>query len=108
MNILRTRALVPVRTARRAALPAYGVWIRLGFVGMSFVAGGLVELQSGNASLFTALAYLLAGGALAALSWRGAVVALKDMDAASEETAAAPAAIDGLRGFRAPATVAHA
>jgi hypothetical protein len=108
MNILRTRALLPIRTARRAALPAYGVWMRLGFVGMSFVAGGLVELQSGNASLFTALAYLLAGGALAALSWHGAVVALKDMDAASEVRAAVPAAIDGPRALPLSAKTAEA
>jgi hypothetical protein len=80
MHTLRTHSFAPMRAARNASLPAYGTSIRLGFIGMSFVAGGLLELLGRTSSPVTALAWLGAGIVLTAYSLRGAIAGLKDME----------------------------
>jgi hypothetical protein len=70
-------------TWRNAAGPgvfAFGMWLRVGFIGASAVAVGLIQLFSGEVKPLSALALTAAGLALALFSWRRARVALDAMD----------------------------
>lgn len=49
---------------------AYGLWIRIGFVGASVALAGLLMLFDAESTAATALLVLLGGAALAAMAWR--------------------------------------
>ena len=86
----------PNGPARRALL-ACGLWMRLGFVGASAAAVGVIELFGNEASPLTALVIALGGAAVAVVSWRRAHAALsKDADVPAT-TAAAPSESGGVR-----------
>ncbi|MDH5245464.1 MAG: hypothetical protein OEW98_03365 [Betaproteobacteria bacterium] len=73
----------PAPEARRKAeraLVASGLWLRIGFIGACGVAVGLIQLINGGAKPVSALALALAGGVLAATSWRRAKTVLKSAD----------------------------
>ncbi len=69
------------RKTGRAHL-ACGLWLRVGFVGASGVAAGLLQLFAGMLPPPTALALALGGGALAAFSWWRAHAILDNLDRA--------------------------
>jgi hypothetical protein len=82
--------------ARRALL-ACGLWMRLGFVGASAVAVGVIQLFGNEVSPLTALALVVGGAAVAVVGWRRAHAALsKDADVPTT-TAAAPPESGGVR-----------
>ena len=62
---------------------AFGMWLRVGFVGASAVAVGLIHLFGGEVKLLSALALTAGGLALAFFSWRRARMALDGMDDAA-------------------------
>ena len=72
------------------ALVVCGLWMRLGFVGASAVAVGVIQLFGSDASPLSAFALAAAGAALAVLSWRRAHAALGDADKPADPVAAAP------------------
>ena len=61
-------------------LLACGLWLRLGFVGASAVAIGVIQLFGHDASPLSAFVLTMGGGALGILSWRRAHAALTDVD----------------------------
>lgn len=75
----------------RRALIVCGLWMRLGFVGASAVAVGVIQLFGSETSAFSALAMIAGGAALASLSWRRAHAAIGDADVPAAPTNAAPA-----------------
>ena len=77
------------------ALLACGLWMRLGFIGASGVAVGVIQLFGNEGSPLAALAFVLGGAALAAVSWRRAHAALSKVDVPGAETA--PSASSGAR-----------
>lgn len=85
------------------ALIASGVWLRIGFIGASAFAGGLIALIGGDARALPALAFMVAGAVLAIIGWRRSR-ALLERDAAvpSAAPAAAKSAASDLevRGLR--------
>ena len=66
----------PASTRRaRRALVECGLWLRVGFVGASGVAAGLLQLFSSDVAPLSALALAVGGAMLAAFSWwRGRAV----------------------------------
>jgi hypothetical protein len=73
------------------ALVACGLWMRLGFVGASVVAVGLIQLFGSETSPLSAFALAASGAALAVLSWRRAHAALSKSDGPATPTVAEPA-----------------
>ena len=73
------------------ALVACGFWMRVGFIGASAVAVGVIQLFGNETKPLTALALALGGAVLAAFSWRRAHTALGAADAYAPATTAAPA-----------------
>jgi len=63
------------------ALSACGLWMRVGFVGASTLAAGLVLAFRGESGALTTLALILGGGLVAVLSWRYARTILERADA---------------------------
>ena len=74
------------RKARRA-LVACGLWVRIGFIGASGAALGLAQLLDGTMRPLPALALLVGGGVLAAVSWWRGHVVLDTADKPADETA---------------------
>ncbi len=75
------------------ALIAYGLWLRVGFVGASGFAAGLIELVDGGMKPLFALALAAGGAALAAAGWWRARTLLGAADdSPSPAVAAQPAA----------------
>jgi len=77
-----------VEPARRSAsadllLLRSGLWIWLGFVGMSVLAAGMHFVIEGASPLALALLAMPAGGALAAYAWRRAYRVLDRAEAAA-------------------------
>ena len=62
------------------ALVASGFWLRIGFVGASAVAVGMIQLFGNEASPFAALGLAAGGAALAVFSWQRAHAALELAD----------------------------
>lgn len=71
-------------------LLACSLWLRIGFVGASAVASGLLVLLSGDAQWLSALALAFFGGVLAAASFRHARTLLGDAERASAVAGVAP------------------
>lgn len=76
------------------ALLACGIHLRVGFIGASMAAIGLLSLIGGNGRPLTALLLALTGGALAALGWHCARRAVDRIDPPTVDVAAAAAAAD--------------
>jgi len=72
------------------ALCACSLWMRVGFVGASTLAAGLVLAFRGESGALTALALVLGGGLVAVLSWRYARTMLERADAWDARTSSAP------------------
>lgn len=70
------------RSPAHRALVASGLWMRVGFVGASVFAVGLIALFNGDASAATALASAITGGLVAAYAWRRSWVVLNRADTA--------------------------
>jgi hypothetical protein len=88
------------------ALATSGLCAGLGFVGASILAAGLL-LVNGGAGVATALALVVAGGAVATFGWRSAWKVLADLEpphadatAAAVPTGAASGAGDTAIGQR--------
>jgi hypothetical protein len=79
------------RKARRALVEC-GLWLRVGFIGASGVAAGLIQLVDGSAKLLPALALAVGGSFLAAASWWRARAVLEDADKVTARTTGAPSA----------------
>ena len=56
--------------ADERALVATTFWLRVGFVGVSVMAVGLIHLLESDAHALSALALAVSGGALTIASWR--------------------------------------
>ena len=78
--------------ATRRALTVCGLWMRVGFVGASATAVGVIQLFDRNWNLLTALSTLTAGIALAAFGWRRAHAALSTRAKFPQFPIATPAA----------------
>jgi len=72
------------------ALSACGLWMRVGFVGASALAAGLVLAFRGESGALTALTLVLGGGLVAVLSWRHARKILERADAWDADVSSAP------------------
>jgi hypothetical protein len=83
---------MPHNTER--VLLACSLWLRIGFVGASALAAGVLALLSGETSgqweWLSALALVFFGGLLAAASWGHARVLLGDAEQVSAFTGIAP------------------
>ena len=62
------------------ALVACSLWLRIGFIGASAFAAGLLQLFDGEARWPFALAVAFSGGVLAAASWRRGLAVLERAD----------------------------
>jgi hypothetical protein len=78
--------------ATRRALTVCGLWMRVGFVGASATAVGVIQLFDRDWSLLTALSTLTAGIALAAFGWRRAFAALNRQSTSPQIPVSIPAA----------------
>jgi len=70
------------------ALRACGLWLRLGFIGASATAVGLVQLFGGETTPLSPLALTLGGVALAVVGWRRAYTAIRLADSDAPATSA--------------------
>jgi len=78
---------------RKKAGPAFlecGLWLRIGFIGASGLAAGLLQLFEGEVRPLSALALAVGGGVLAAASWWRARRVLDTADGAAAVTAGVP------------------
>ena len=76
-NLLATIERPPkLDTATRRAMLACGLWMRLGFIGASLVAVGVIQLFDGETSALSAFSFVAGGAVLALLGWRRAPAAL--------------------------------
>ena len=74
------------------ALYACGFWLRVGMIGASATAIGLVQLFGGETTPLSPLAVALGGAVLAVLGWRRAYTAIRHADSDAPPTSAeAPA-----------------
>ena len=90
----RTATPPGTQAAGRIAMQS-GLWMRVGFVGASVLATGLVSLLSGGGHATgapTALAAMVIGGAIAWFSWRNVAVLLRQLDELEAAAAATPTA----------------
>jgi len=89
--------MAELRGAAGRTLLACGLWMRLGFVGASAVAVGVIQLFGNEASPLSALALAVGGAALAVVSWRRAHAALTRSADVPATTAPAPSQSGGAR-----------
>ena len=84
-----------------------GLWLRVGFIGASSAAVAVLLLFTGEARPLIALASALAGGVLAAFSWRRSWVLLDRIDGSQTATkgAMSPATDQGATGDNAILTM---
>ncbi len=87
-RIVNTQPIRDLNRTGRRALVESGVWLRIGFIGASGVAAGIIQLLGGEAKPISALALAIGGGVLATLSWRRAGAIL---ECADRSTSVAPA-----------------
>jgi hypothetical protein len=73
------------RVAPSGELVACGLWLRVGFLGASALAFGLVALLGGEPGPVYALAIALAGGALTVFAWRRARIAIEAGESSAVE-----------------------
>ena len=86
-RLASTQPLRAMNRRARRSLVWSGLWIRIGFIGASGVAAGIIQLLGGEVKPISALALAVGGGVLATLSWRRAGAIL---DGADKPASAAP------------------
>jgi hypothetical protein len=72
------------------ALIAVSLWLRIGFIGASILAAGLLQLFDGIANWPSALALAFFGSLLAAATWRRGLTVLQHAERASVAATDAP------------------
>jgi hypothetical protein len=77
------------RNAAGPGVIAFGMWLRVGFIGASAVAVGLIQLFSGDAKPLSALGLATGGLLLALLGWWRARKSLGSEDDATVAVAVA-------------------
>jgi len=70
------------------ALYACGFWLRVGFIGASATAVGVMQLFGGETTLVSPIALTLGGAVLAILGWRRSYTAIRRADSAATTTSA--------------------
>ena len=87
------------KTAGRA-LVVCGLWLRIGFIGASAMAAGLIQLFNGEVTPLSALALAVGGGVLVVASWWRAATVLDVADgtAAVTDDASSPARAGAAAG----------
>ena len=100
-NQLRRNRVIDLRSESGRALAKSGMWMIVGYVGVSVLALGLAWLLHGERNPLSGLALLLAGGALALHGWRSGYRVLDRIDApvtpvAGQARAAANRSTSGL------------
>lgn len=75
-----TQPIRELSVRARYALVASGLWLRIGFIGVSGVAAGLLQLTNGDVRPISALALAIGGGVLAMSSWWRAGAVLESAD----------------------------
>lgn len=86
------------RQAGRAAV-AFGLWLRLAFVGAGTLIAGLLLLLDDPARPLLTLALVVGGGVLATVGWRRAARILNAADEDAVRDDAASPAIPALRAI---------
>ena len=86
-RIANTQPIRDLSKSARRALVESGLWLRIGFIGASGLAAGIIQLLGGEVRPISALALVVGGGVLATLSWRRAGAIL---EAAEKPTSVAP------------------
>jgi hypothetical protein len=86
-RIVNTQPIRDLSKSARHALFESGLWMRVGFIGASGVAAGIIQLLGGEVKPISALALAVGGGVLATLSWRRAGAVL---ESAEQRTSIAP------------------
>jgi hypothetical protein len=83
-RIVNSQPIRDLSSSARRALVESGLWLRIGFIGASGLAAGIIQLLGNEVKPIPALALAVGGGVLATLSWRRAGAIL---DSADEPTA---------------------
>ena len=79
-RIVKTQPIHELSMGAQRALVESGLWLRIGFIGASGVAAGIIQLLGGEVRPISALALAVGGGVLATLTWRRAAAVLKSAD----------------------------
>ena len=87
-RIVNTQPIRDLNRRARRALVESGLWLRIGFIGASGVAAGIIQLLGVEAKPISALALAIGGGVLATLSWRRAGAILERADRSTSDAAA--------------------
>jgi hypothetical protein len=82
-RIMNTKIYPRPSTKAERMLYASGLWLRIGFVGASALAVGVLQLFGGEVNPRSALMLGIGGGVLAVISWWRARAVLEIGDAAS-------------------------
>jgi len=82
-RIVNTQPIRDLSKSARHALVESGLWLRIGFIGASGVAAGIIQLLGAEAKPISALALAVGGGVLAVLSWRRARIVIESADQAT-------------------------
>lgn len=86
-RILNAHSMSELRQKAGRALGECGLWLRIGFIGASGLAAGLLQLFDGEVKPLSALALAVGGGVLAAGSWWRGRTVLDIVDGAAAVTA---------------------
>lgn len=79
-RIANTQPIRDLSKSARRALVESGLWLRIGFIGASGVAAGIIQLLGSEGKPISALALAVGGGVMATLSWRRAWANLDSAD----------------------------
>jgi hypothetical protein len=79
-RIANTQPIRDLSERARRALVESGLWLRIGFIGASGFAAGIIQLLGVEVKPISALALAVGGGVLATLSWRRAGAILESAD----------------------------
>ena len=69
-----------------ASLIASALWLHIGFAGATIAAAGVVMLVTGDANAFAAIAGIVGGVGVAAISWRSGRETLEQREHGAAET----------------------
>ena len=99
-QFVNTHSAHEMRNKGGRALVWCGLWLRVGFIGASALAAGLLQLFDGDVKPHLALALAVGGGVLAAVSWRRATAVLDvaDSAAAGSDGASLPVSVHTAAG----------
>jgi hypothetical protein len=79
-RIANTRPILDLSMRAWRSLVESGLWLRVGFIGASGLAAGIIQLLGNEVKPLSALGLALGGGVLATLSWRRAGAILESAD----------------------------